>query len=138
MKNYLLGIFLLAIAFSSFQVVDTSFASHSEIVVDSAIKSDTAATVYPAASNTSVGPIVLPTWMLSIIAGISAALPLIQFVLKRIPTQDSVRIKGIGGKLLDILTFFQPDKSTAVHPLAPPAVLNGNEPPRLIDLLNHK
>ncbi len=56
------------------------------------------------------GVITIPTWLQTLISFIVVAAPAIQFVLKRTPTPYSVKIGGWLGKLLDIITFFQPDK----------------------------
>ena len=53
----------------------------------------------------------LPGWVETIFFSVLTLLPAIQVVLKRIPTASSVRITGIIGKALDLLTFFQPDKN---------------------------
>jgi hypothetical protein len=46
----------------------------------------------------------------------AALLPLVQLILKRIPTERSIKIQGYLGKMLDILTWFQKDviKPTAM------------------------
>lgn len=51
----------------------------------------------------------LPSWVgpaVAILLGIGAA---VQLVLKRIPTPSSVKIGGIVGKILDLLTFWEKD-----------------------------
>ncbi len=61
----------------------------------------------------------LPGWVELVLTVIVVfILPLAQFLLKRIPTEESVKIQGWLGKILDLLTFFQKDKSTGggVHP----------------------
>ena len=62
--------------------------------------------------GTEVTPIniAVPTWLQTLISFIIVVAPAIQFVLKRVPTPYSVKIGGWLGKLLDIVTFFQPDK----------------------------
>lgn len=106
---------------------------------DSTIKAKVDSSISVAApSDTKVGPVKLPTWLLSVITTIIAVLPLIQFILKRIPTVNSIKIQGWLGMILDALTFFQKDKSTTVSPSAPPPVQNGIEKPALRDLANHK
>lgn len=108
-------------------------------ISDSVIKSkvDSAVTV-AAPSDTKVGPVKLPTWVLSFITAFLAAWPLVQFILKRIPTANSIKIQGVLGSVLDALTFFQPDKSINIRPTAPPPVQNGVEAPTMKDLSNHK
>lgn len=54
----------------------------------------------------------IPTWVSTLLSILAIVLPTVQLVLKRIPTPTSVKIGGIVGKILDILTFFQPDKKT--------------------------
>ena len=62
--------------------------------------------------GTEVTPINLtvPMWLQTLISFIIVIAPAVQFVLKRVPTPYSVKIGGWFGKLLDIITFFQPDK----------------------------
>lgn len=53
----------------------------------------------------------LPTWIEWILTLLVVfVLPMLQFILKRIPTEESIKIKGWIGKILDALTFFQKDK----------------------------
>lgn len=62
---------------------------------------------------------VLPAWLEFFLAiMVMFILPMVQFILKRVPTERSVKIQGIIGKILDALTFFQPDKNVngGVHP----------------------
>jgi hypothetical protein len=115
------------------QIVDST--AHTDSVIKVAVQT-TAETVAP--KDTTVGPVKLRTWILNAIEALMLILPGVQLVLKRIPTPTSIKIQGILGKVLDILTFFQPDKSTQVRPSAPPPVQNGIEPARLSDLANHK
>lgn len=107
--------------------------------IDSAVKAHVDSAVSVAApSDTKVGPIKLPTWLLTLIGGIPTFLIFAQFILKRIPTANSIKIQGWLGIVLDAVTFFQKDKSTTVSPSAPPPVQNGIEKPTLRDLANHK
>lgn len=54
----------------------------------------------------------IPTWVSTVLSIAVIVLPTIQVVLKRIPTATSVKIGGVIGKILDFVTFFQPDKKT--------------------------
>lgn len=51
----------------------------------------------------------IPAWVLNVIMALLTILPAVQVVLKRIPTEISIKIGGIIGKILDILTWFQKD-----------------------------
>lgn len=62
-----------------------------------------------APSDVSIFGFKLPTWLLTLLTMLLSILPAIQLVLKRIPSDVSLKIGGILGKLLDILTFFQKD-----------------------------
>ena len=126
---------ILIISCMSFQSHDSAvLIQHSDSVITQKVDS-TAQTIAP--SNSTVGPLKLPTWLLSFIASIMAILPAVQFVLKRIPTPTSIKINNWLGVILDFFTFFQPDKSTTIKPSAPPPVQNGVEKPALRDLANH-
>lgn len=116
------------------KITSITVTQHSDSVIAQKVDS-TAQTIAP--SDTTVGPIKLPTWLLSFIASVLAVLPAVQLVLKRIPTPTSIKIQGWLGIVLDFFTFFQPDKSTAVKPSAPPPVQNGVEKPAMKDLVNH-
>lgn len=106
---------------------------------DSTIRAKVDSSISVAApSDTKVGPIKLPTWLLSLLGAIPTFLIFAQFILKRIPTANSVKIQGWLGIVLDAITWFQKDKSTTVSPSAPPPVQNGIEKPALRDLANHK
>ncbi|HEY4288281.1 MAG TPA: hypothetical protein VGN00_14350 [Puia sp.] len=122
------------------QVTQRTVESYADSVhnTDSVIKvavQTTAETIAPA--DTTVGPFKLPTWLLTLLTAISAGATFAQWLLKRIPTDVSIKIPGWVGVVLDALTFWQPDKSTAVRPTAPPPVQNGVEKPALKDLQNH-
>lgn len=51
----------------------------------------------------------IPTWVNTLFTILLAALPTIQIILKKIPTDTSIKIGGILGKILDVITFFQRD-----------------------------
>ena len=53
--------------------------------------------------------ITIPAWAQTVFFAFITILPAIQLVLKRIPTNGSVKIGGVLGKILDVLTFFQKD-----------------------------
>lgn len=55
--------------------------------------------------------VTIPPWVENVFFALLTVLPAIQIILKRIPTSVSIKIGGIIGKLLDILTFFQKDKN---------------------------
>jgi hypothetical protein len=94
------------------------FPGHAQdsVTVDSALR-DTASRILdpgtaaaataaaPATSLTQILTVTLP----SILGSLLVMLGAIQFVLKRIPTQQSVRIQGTLGKLADFITAFQKD-----------------------------
>ena len=67
-------------------------------------------TTVMSAADLVPGNITIPAWLQTLISFIIVVAPAIQFVLKRIPTPYSVKIGGWFGKLLDLITFFQPDK----------------------------
>jgi hypothetical protein len=71
----------------------------------------TDSTSSPGGSTTLFG-ITIPAWAQTIFFALITVLPAIQLVLKRIPTTTSVKIGGILGKILDVLTFFQGDITT--------------------------
>lgn len=54
----------------------------------------------------------IPGWLQNIFIAVLTILPAIQLILKRIPTDSSVKITGIVGKILDAFTFFQSDIKT--------------------------
>jgi len=49
---------------------------------------------------------------IAVITALATVLGAVQYVLKKIPTPVSVKIEGVVGKILDVATFFQPDRST--------------------------
>lgn len=59
----------------------------------------------------SIFGITLPGLLKTVFISLMIVLPAVQVVLKRIPTDFSVKIGGVLGKILDILTFFQKDKT---------------------------
>lgn len=80
-------------------------------------------------SYTPAGPIIpsdniagvpVPQWLQIVVIILATVLPLVQWILKRIPTAESVKIGGWIGKILDIVTFFQKDKAPggSVHTTA--------------------
>lgn len=85
----------------------------------------------------NIGGVPVPAWLQTIIIALGTILPAVQLVLKRIPTAQSVRITGVVGKILDVMTFFQKDKGTTISSTAPPAVQNGAKTPASKDLQNH-
>lgn len=62
-----------------------------------------------APSDLTIFGIKIPAWVGVLVSSLITLLPVIQLILKRIPTDVSVKIGGILGKFLDILTFFQKD-----------------------------
>ena len=60
-----------------------------------------------------------------ILGGLITIMSAIQYVLKRVPTQQSIRIQGVMGKLLDFLTAFQKDMNLfgGAHKLLLPLIL---------------
>lgn len=59
----------------------------------------------------SVFGITIPGFVKIILLAAVVMLTGVQFILKRIPTDVSVKIGGVLGKILDVLTFFQKDKT---------------------------
>jgi hypothetical protein len=55
----------------------------------------------------------IPNIITTIIAILVVVLPMVQLILKRIPSPVSVKIGGIVGKVLDLLTWFQPDNKSS-------------------------
>lgn len=62
-----------------------------------------------APGDTTVFGIKLPTWVMTVILFLMGILPTVQLLLKRIPTDWSIKIGGYLGKFLDVLTWFQKD-----------------------------
>ena len=54
----------------------------------------------------------IPNWLVSLMTILLSVLPTIQIILKRIPSDTTLKIGGILGKFLDLLTFFQKDVIT--------------------------
>jgi hypothetical protein len=86
-----------------------------EPIVDSALR-DTASQIPDTAAVAAPAPIVganlvqvLTVTVPTILGCLVVVLGAVQFVLKRVPTQESVRIQGVLGKVLDIVTAFQKD-----------------------------
>lgn len=55
----------------------------------------------------------IPNLVTTILAVLLVVLPMVQLILKRIPTPISVKIGGVVGKVLDFLTIFQPDNKSS-------------------------
>jgi hypothetical protein len=58
---------------------------------------------------TIISSINFPTWVPITIVSIIALLSAVQYILKKIPTPESVKIQGVIGAMLDLFTFFQKD-----------------------------
>lgn len=56
-------------------------------------------------------PISVIGWIGIVAGGLVIQLGFVQYVLKRIPTPRSVKIRGIIGQILDVLTLFQNDET---------------------------
>lgn len=69
-------------------------------------------TMIAAQTTTTIGGIKIPQAVITIVLSLMTLLPAIQLVLKRIPTTSSVKITGVVGKVLDVLTIFQGDCKT--------------------------
>ncbi len=87
-------------------VVTTDSISH----ISDSLRTLQATQIISGASN-FFGIAAIPTWLQTLLISILTLLPSMQYVLKRVPTNESVKIQGIIGKILDILTFFQKDRN---------------------------
>lgn len=77
-----------------------------------------AAHLHAIAPGSTVLGIPVPTLIISIFGIFLMILAVAQFILKRIPSEYSIKIQGVLGKLLNMLTFFQDDviKSSSASP----------------------
>lgn len=86
-------------------------------VVDTATRAAVAQEV-TAQTTTTIDGVTIPQPVQSLFISVLAMLPMLQLILKRIPTTSSVKICGWVGKILDFLTAWQSDCKAGggVHP----------------------
>lgn len=114
MKKVLFSLFF-AVALFSIPPAKAQTPPQVDSLAAKAVAHDTvtAAAPGPIIPADNIDGIPIPAWLQTIVIALATLLPAVQLVLKRIPTAYSVKIGGWVGKVLDALTFFQKDKSTA-------------------------